>query len=152
MNSAEIVRLLKNSGINVLGADSFSVYIEDPSCVIRGFENFLTYAWVIVSFLAGVLLFGWAVSMIRGAKNDIITNLRNLFLMFAAMGMVGPIMNVVYNGDIFGIGCKQIEVSINELNKLLDARHSKLTTRTGDLYEDFQIYDTGVPQSVQIEE
>ena len=152
MNTAEIVRLLQNSGIRVLGADSLSVYIEDPSCIMRGFQTFLEYAWIIIACITGFLLVGWAVSMIRGAKNDILINIRNLFLMFAALSMVGPILNVIYHGDIFGAGCKTVNISTEELNTLLEARHKKLSKRTGDLYEDFQIYDSAAAQTVQIEE
>ena len=146
MNATEIERLLQNSGIRVLGTDSVSVYIEDPSCILRGFQTFLEYAWVIIIFITGVLLFGWAVSMIRGAKNDIATNIRNLFLMFAALSMIGPIISVIYGGDIFGIGCKTIQVSIDELNTLLDARHRKLGTPT----DNFQVYDSATMQTVQV--
>ena len=150
MNTAEIVRLLQNSGIRVLGADSLSVYIEDPSCIMRGFETFLEYAWTIIVFITGILLFGWAISMIRGAKNDILINIRNLFLMFAALSMIGPIVSVIYGDDIFSIGCKTINVSTSELNTLLEARHKKMSKRTGDLYEEFQIYDSGATQPVNI--
>jgi len=150
MNVSEIRRLLENSGIRVLNADSLSVYIEDPSCIMRGFETFLEYAWTIIVFITGVLLFGWAISMIRGAKNDILINIRNLFLMFAALSLVGPIIGMIYGDDIFGIGCKTINISVAELNTLLDARHKKMSGRTGDLYEDFQIYDSGAVQPVQI--
>ena len=150
MNTTEIVRLLENSGIRVLGADSMSVYIEDPSCIMRGFQTFLEYAWIIITAVTGVLLFGWAVSMIRGAKNDILINLRNLTLMFLVLSMVGPILGLIYGDDIFSIGCKTINVSVTELNTLLDARHKKMSERTGDLYEDFQIYDSGVIQPVTI--
>ena len=101
MHIEEIRRLLTNSGIRVLDADSMSVYIEDPSCILRGFETFLEYAWIIITAITGVLLFGWAVSMIRGAKNDIMTNIRNLFLMFAALSMVGSILGMIYGDDIF---------------------------------------------------
>ena len=152
MNTSEIVRLLQNSGIRVLGADSLSVYIEDPSCILRGFQTFLEYAWIIITCITAFLLVGWAISMIRGAKNDILINIRNLFLMFAALSLVGPILNVVYNGDIFGAGCKTINISNSELNTLLEARHKKLSKHTGDLYEDFQIYDSAATQSVTIEE
>ena len=150
MHTDEIVRLLQNSGIRVLGADSMSVYIEDPSCILRGFEIFIEYAWIIITAITGVLLFGWAVSMIRGAKNDIMINIRNLTLMFVTLAMIGPIVGLIYGDDFFGIGCKTINISVNELNTLLDARHKKMSPHTNDLYEDFQIYDSGVTQSVNI--
>jgi len=152
MNTAEIVRLLQNSGIRVIGADSLSVYIEDPSCILRGFQTFLEYAWIIITIITAFLLVGWAISMIRGAKNDILINIRNLFLLFAALSLIGPILNVVYGDDIFGAGCKTINVSSAELNVLLEARHKKLSKGTGDLYEDFQIYDSAAAQTVVIDE
>ena len=70
--------------------------------------------------------------------------------MFAALSMVGSILGMIYGDDIFGIGCKTINVSVSELNTLLDARHKKMSKRTGDLYEDFQIYDSGAIQPVEI--
>jgi hypothetical protein len=143
MNTEFIVRLLKNSGINVIGADSTSVYIEDPSCILRGFETFVEYAWIIITAVTGVLLFGWAVSMIRGAKNDIFTNLRNLIIMFATLSMVIPIVNLIWGDDLFAIGCKTITVPLDDLNALLDARNKKLKNASGDLYEDMYIYDSG---------
>lgn len=142
MHTDEIVRLLENSGIRVLNADSMSVYIEDPSCIMRGFETFLEYAWTIIVFITGILLFGWAISMIRGAKNDIMVNIRNLFLLFAALSMVGPIVSVIYGDDIFSIGCKTINISVLELNNLLDARHR---TMSG-----YQSPNYIAPQSVNI--
>ena len=152
MNVSEIRRLLENSGIHVLNADSSYVYIEDPSCIMRGFEDFLQYAWVIIVFIAGILLFGWGISLIRGAKNDIVTNLRNMFLIFAALAIINPILNALYDGDVFSVGCKTVNVSISELNTLLAARNSRLSNRTPDLYEDFDIQDTGVPVPVMEED
>jgi hypothetical protein len=125
MNTDTIIRLLQNSGINVIGADASSVYIEDPSCILRGFENFIEYAWIIITAVTGVLLFGWAVSMIRGAKNDIFTNLRNLTIMFATLAMVIPIVNMIWGDDLFAHGCKTIAISMNDLNTLLDMRDKK---------------------------
>lgn len=148
MNTETIVRLLKNSGINVLGADSSSVYIEDPSCILRGFETFIEYAWVIITVITGVLLFGWAVSMIRGAKNDIFINMRNLIIMFATLAMVVPIVNVIWGDDLFARGCKKVAIPMNDLNTLLEARNKKLKKASGDLYEDLRIYDSGIKVSV----
>ena len=125
MNTDTIIRLLQNSGINVIGADASSVYIEDPSCILRGFETFIEYAWIIITAVTGVLLFGWAVSMIRGAKNDIFTNLRNLTIMFATLAMVIPIVNMIFGDDLFAHGCKTIAISMDDLNTLLDMRDKK---------------------------
>ena len=148
MNTETIVRLLQNSGINVLGADSSSVYIEDPSCILRSFETFIEYAWIIITAVTGVLLFGWAVSMIRGAQNDLITNLRNLLIMFATLSCVIPIVNMIWGDNLFAIGCETITVSLGDLNTLLDARNAKLKNASDDLYEDLDIYDSGVKVSV----
>ena len=142
MNTEEIVTLLTNSGIRVLDTDSYSVYIEDPSCILRGFETFVEYAWIIITIITGFLLFGWAVSMIRGAKNDILINIRNLFLLFAALSLVGPIINMIYGDDIFGIGCKTINISKYDLNTLLDARYKMMSITTDDLYENVSIKDS----------
>ncbi|MBP5707776.1 MAG: hypothetical protein J6W79_02145 [Alphaproteobacteria bacterium] len=139
MNTDTIIRLLQNSGINVIGNDASSVYIEDPSCILRGFENFIEYAWIIITAVTGVLLFGWAISMIRGAKNDIFTNLRNLIIMFATLSMVIPIINMIWGDDLFARGCKTIAISMDDLNTLLDMRDKKFN----DVHT-----DTTVPVSV----
>ena len=148
MNTETIVRLLQNSGINVIGADSTSVYIEDPSCILRGFETFMEYAWVIITAVTGVLIFGWGISMIRGAKNDIFTNMRNLIIMFATLSCVIPIVNMIWGDDLFAIGCKTISVSLDDLNALLDVRNAKLGNSDGDLYKVTDIYNSGIPVSV----
>ena len=139
MNTDTIIRLLQNSGINVIGTDASSVYIEDPSCILRGFENFIEYAWIIITAVTGVLLFGWAISMIRGAKNDIFMNLRNLTIMFATLSAVIPIINMIWGDDLFAYGCKTIAISMNNLNTLLDMRDKKFN----DVHT-----DTIVPVSV----
>ena len=128
MNTEIIVKLLQNSGINVLGADSSSVYIEDPSCILRGFETFIEYAWVIITAVTGVLIFGWAISMIRGAKNNIFINLRNLIIMFGTLAIAVPIVNFIFGDDLFARGCKTVEISIDDLNTLLEARNRKLAS------------------------
>ena len=139
MNTDTIIRLMQNSGINVIGTDASSVYIEDPSCILRGFENFIEYSWIIITAVTGVLLFGWAISMIRGAKNDIFMNLRNLTIMFATLSAVIPIINMIWGDDLFAYGCKTIAISMNNLNTLLDMRDKKFN----DVHT-----DTIVPVSV----
>ncbi len=127
-----------------MGADGSFIYLEDPSCILRSFMTFAEYAWIIIVFITGILLFGWAISMIRGAKNDIFTNLRNLVLIFGVLAAAGPIINMIYGDDLFKRGCRTIKVELSEVNRLLDARKLKLSTRDQyDLYEEFDIYDSG---------
>lgn len=144
MTLETILRLLKNSGLNVLGADSAYIYIEDPSCILRGFETFFHYAWIVIVAITGFLLFGWAVSLIRGAKTDIMINIRNLVIMFGALSLTRPIINAIWGGDLFAYGCKNIAIPISEVQRTMDARNSKLSKSGNSLYEDFQIYDSGV--------
>ena len=147
MEIETIFRLLKNSGFNVLGTDGANVYLEDPSCILRSFQTFVEYAWTIIFILTALLLFGWAISMIRGSKHDIFTKLRNLILIFGVLSAAGPIINLIYGDDLFVRGCRTITVSTAELNRLLDARKATLQSDQTDLYEDIQISDTGAIQA-----
>ena len=145
MNTDTIIRLLQNSGFHILGMDSTFLYLEDPSCILRSFETFVEYAWIVIVCITGVLLFGFAISMIRGAKNDIFTNLRNLLIMFGTLSAAIPIINLIWGDDLFARGCKTIRVSISELNEILDARNAELSKYNEfDLYENWDIYDSGV--------
>ena len=146
MNIDTILRLLKNSGFNVLGSDGTYLYLEDPSCILRSFETFIEYAWIAITCITGLLLFGWAISMIRGAKNDIFTNLRNLMLIFGTLAAVIPIVNAIWGDDLFARGCRTIKVPVAEVNEILNARNLKLSEHNEfDLYEEFNIYDSGAP-------
>lgn len=147
MNIDIILRLLKNAGFHVLGLDGISIQIEDPACILRSFETFIDYAWIAITFITGVLLFGWAIAMIRGSKNgpgNLITNMRNLILIFGILAASKPIINLIWGGDLFARGCNTIHVSISDVEKILDSRNQKLTDRRDlDYYEEFHIYDTG---------
>ena len=58
METATIIRLLSNAGFRVLGTDGANLYIEDPSCILRSFQTFTEYAWIILTFITGMLIFG----------------------------------------------------------------------------------------------
>lgn len=148
---AKSFRLLKNSGFHNLRADSEFIYMEDPSCILRSFETFIDYAWFAIAFLSGVLIFGWAISMIRGAKYDnIFVNMRTLILIFAAMTVTKPVINFVYGQDLFARACRTIAVSHSEVQKLLDSRNAKLKKYdSNELYEDLIIQDSGVQISTE---
>ena len=145
MNTDTIIRLLQNSGFHILGTDGAVLYLEDPSCILRSFETFIGYAWIVLICITGLLLFGWAISMIRGAKNDIFYNLRNLIIILGTVSAVIPAVNLIWGDDLFARGCRTIGVSISELNEILAVRNSKLSEYDEfNLYENWGIYDTGV--------
>lgn len=144
METATIIRLLSNAGFHVLGTDGANLYIEDPSCILRSFQTFTEYAWIIITFITGMLIFGWAISMIRGAKNNIFMNLRNLTIMFGTLAAAGAILNMIYGGDLFARGCRTVAVNIDTVNEMLDMRQKKMSPQHTDLYESIDIYDSGV--------
>ena len=144
MNTDIIIRLLQNSGFHILGADDTYLYLEDPSCILRSFETFIEYAWIVIVCIVGLFLFGWAISMIRGAKTDYFTNLRNLIIMLGVLAAVGPIVNMIWGDDLFARGCRTIRVSIAELNEIIEMQDSKLAEYDQfNFYENFDIYDSG---------
>lgn len=144
METATIIRLLSNAGFRVLGTDGANLYIEDPSCILRSFQTFTEYAWIILTFITGMLIFGWAISMIRGAKNNIFINLRNLTIMFGTLAAAGAILNMIYGEDLFARGCQTVAVDIDTVNEMLDMRQKKMSPQQTDLYERIDIYDSGV--------
>jgi len=145
MDTATIIRLLTNAGFNVKGLDQSQTYLllEDPSCIMRNFQTFLEYAWVIVSFIAAILLFGWAISKIRGASTDITTNIRNLLIMFGVLSATGPIVNVIYGDDLMARTCHIIQIPLADIQKILDVRNSQLSP-SDHLFENIDIFDSGM--------
>jgi len=123
LDTANIKNLLAASGINVLNIDADFIYIEDPACIVRAFQDFLTYAWVAVCLVTVLLLTLWAIALIRGGKaSAMFENIKVLMIIFASISAVGPIMNFIYRGDVFGAWCKVVPVSISNINKTLSIR------------------------------
>ncbi|MBO5704672.1 MAG: hypothetical protein J6R99_01495 [Alphaproteobacteria bacterium] len=146
MNTARIVKLLENSGFyNVRSTGDF-IYMEDPSCALRDFDNFFNYAWIAILCITGFLLLGWGISKMRGAKDDVFSNMKNLLMVFAVLAVLKPVLNLIYGGNLFSRGCGEISVSVEEVNKVLESRDETLGTSDGFLYEDLKIYDSGVPE------
>ncbi|MGI5846083.1 MAG: hypothetical protein ACOX7D_02795 [Alphaproteobacteria bacterium] len=151
MTINEILNHLENSGFKVLNSDSTFIWLEDPTCFARSLSGFVDVAWVVITFFAGILLFGWGVSKIRGIQGDIIKNIRNLFLIFAILSASKLIAESLFGEKIFL--CKTIQVPIAEVNKIIDSAELKLKTRdANNLYENIDIYDsatgTGMPSSI----
>lgn len=143
MNDIDTIRkMLENVGLHVRGIDANFIYIEDPACILRGFENFLYYAWMVLGLFTAGLIIGWGISMIRGAKNDIKENFKTLILIFGILTAVWPILNVIYGGDLLGMGCKTTRISVDGVNEILATRVRAHGTDSM-LYEDIDIYDSG---------
>ena len=134
--------MLERSGLRVTGIEDNFIYLEDPSCILRGFETFLGYAWDALLLITVFLIIGWAISLIRGAKNDIINNMKNLVLIFGILTVLPLILNMVYGGDLIGRGCKTLKVSVGEVNEILAAK-AETKSLDASLYEDIDIYDSG---------
>lgn len=147
MNQANLVNLLTNSGLKVIGIDKYYVYLEDPSCILPAFDLILHYAWIIAVILTALMLFGWGVLYIKnGAKlGNIFTNFRNLFLIFLTLSIVKPIVNMVYGDDLFGKQCETKRVSLSSVNELLEMRNKKLSSSDEFLLsESWNIIDSGI--------
>lgn len=149
MDADTILRLLQNAGYRGLGTDGASVFMEDPTCILRSFETFMEYAWIGIVFVTAILLFGWAMAMIRGSNNSAISSIANnlgaLVLIFGILGIAGPIVNMIWGDDLFARGCRTITVSIDEINRILDTRNARMSDRDKySLYEDLMIFDSGV--------
>jgi len=143
MDLDQILRQMQNAGFLVHGADSQFIYIEEPSCILRAFATFAEYAWLALLCVTILLLAGWGFSMIRGSKNDMFSNMRNLILIFGIMSATGPIVNLVFGDDLFARGCKTVQISIEEIQKHISVRDAKLSPRQDTPYEELDIYDTG---------
>lgn len=136
------MQLLKNSGFHIQGIQGNFIALEDPACFLRSISEFMDIAWMVLGVAAAMLLFGWAISMIRGANVKIIENIRNLFLIFAILAAVKPMINLIYGDDLFAAGCKTILVPVDSVQKLLATRDAKLSGRIGDTAEVFDIWDS----------
>ncbi len=151
MNELNIViTRLTNAGLNVLGADSEFIYIEDPACIIRSFETFIGYAWLALAVVTVGMLAGWGIAMIRGSKNDIKNNFKNLFLIFGIVTAVGPILNMIYGGDLIGAACEKTKISMTTVNEILMAQSNSPGIDVAS-YEDINIYDSGPNWNVAVD-
>lgn len=147
METANIVNLLKNSGLNHVSISDGFVIFQDPGCILPAFDTVLEVAWVVVLILLGIMLFGWGMLYIRnGVKlGSLFENAKSIILILAVLAVVKPIVNVVYGNDLFGQQCEMRQVSLNEVNQLLKVREKKLGKNTSNQqYEIFEVTDSGV--------
>jgi len=146
MNATTIKTLLTNAGLKVINIDDEFISFVDPSCIFTAFDTVLDYAWIVIVILTGIMLFGWAVLYIfKGVKLDsIFNNAKSLFLIFAVLALVKPIVNVVYGDDLFAKQCEIKQVSRAQVDELLNMRKQNLSKSDEYLlHETFDVIDSG---------
>ena len=146
MDETTIINLLTNSGLKVFGIDSDFIYFEDPSCIFPAFDTILEYAWIAILVMVAIMLFGWGMLYIKnGIKIDtVFNNAKTLILILCILGVVKPIVNIVYGKNLFAQQCEIKQVSKAAVNELLEARNKKLGTSDEHLlYEGFNMIDSG---------
>ena len=143
MDKVNIINLLTNSGLKIIGIDDNFVLFQDPTCIFPAFDSLLHYAWIIILILLGIMLVGWAVVYIfYGVKFDtLFGNIKSLLIVFA---LVKPIVNVVYGDSLFSKQCETKTVSLTDVQDLLKQREKKFGKN--DLlnqHEVFEVIDSG---------
>ncbi|MDR1026813.1 MAG: M23 family metallopeptidase [Rickettsiales bacterium] len=117
MDPVQMQTILERSGFVVLGGNGSTMLIEDPTCVLRSLAGFMDFAWIAISFLAGVMIFGWAWGLIRGARVDLLVNIRSLWIILAGLAAIPAGISFLLDQKI--IQCDTINVSIDGVNKIL---------------------------------
>lgn len=146
MDETTIVNLLTNSGLKVFGVDSNFIYFEDPSCIFPAFDTFLEYAWIAILIFVAIMLFGWGMLYIKnGVKIDtLFNNAKTVILILCVLGVVKPVVNLIYGDNLFARQCEIKQVSRAAVNELLEMRNKKLGKSDENLlYENFNIIDSG---------
>lgn len=146
MEQETIVNLLTNSGFEKVLVDSDFVYFQDPSCIFPAFDTILEYAWIVILVFVAIMLFGWGVLYIKnGVKIDtLFNNAKTVILILCILGIVKPVVNLVYGDNLFGRQCEIKQVSRAAVNELLEIRNKKLGKSDENLlYENFSVIDSG---------
>lgn len=128
MDWVSVAEILTDAGYVVIGSNSTSFVVEDPTCILRAFTDFIDFAWLLLGALAAILLFGWGIALIRGASMDIRENMRNLFLLFGCLAAAPAIISFLVGEGI--LECKHIEVSFSEISKTLALKDLKFEADT----------------------
>lgn len=152
-----MINLLHNSGLTDARIENGYILFTDPSCIFPAFDTILHYAWIVILVLTAFMLTGWAILYIKNGVNinNVFNNAKTIIFIFCILSIVKPIVNVVYGDNLFARGCDTHEISISEVQKLLDMRHEKFKKSDESLlYESFTVIDSGatLPESVVIDE
>ncbi len=131
-----IIQILERTGYHVVNHDSSYLYIVDPACPVPAFFDLIEYAWIILCVITCILLFGWGVTLIRGAGHAYFKNLRDLILIFSTVSAGVPIVNFIWGDDIKKSACETMQISITDLQNI------QVKSLENPEYESIQIYDS----------
>ena len=132
MDAVTIRDILTRAGYHVFAADAGTIVLEDPACIYRAFTNFIDFAWITLGFLTGLLLFGWGISMIRGADVKNIENIKNMALLFGALSVVPGILSFMIGNDI--LQCRKVVVPVAEINNVLALKNLRFDEEIDERY------------------
>ena len=155
MNITEIVTLLTNSGLQNIKVGGGVVEFDDPSCIYTAFDAILNYGWVVIVVLTAIMLFGWGFLYIKNGVNinNVFNNAKAIILIFCILSAAKPIINVVYGENLFAKACQRRQVSLTDIQELLDMREKMLKNQDDDsLYEIFEVIDSGQAVSLSLDD
>ena len=144
MEQETIKTLLTNSGLKVFNIDANFVYFEDPSYIFPAFDTVFHYAWLAVIILTGIMLFGWAVLYIKNGVtiDTLFNNANTLILILCILSLAKPIVNFIYGDNLFAKQCDKMQVSLVEVNELLEQRNKNFAeSDEAILNEDYSYND-----------
>ncbi len=140
-NLRNVGLLLKRAGYEVHACGGDSICITDPTCIWPILSEFINNAWIVLSVITGFLLAGWAITMLRGAKHDMVKNLRTLVLIFGTLSVALPIVEVLGFDKLTVNKCEQFKLSKQQIAEILKPYGDKLKQ---EQYEEYDIHDTGI--------
>ena len=144
MNSTieKILLALHNSGFENVVIDTAEgiIYMDDPTCIARTFQSFLEIAWIAITLVAGMLTFFWAISLIRGVKNDLFISVRNLAVIFILLAALLPFVSKYLMDN----ACSGFTASLATVEKYIDERERHLKNQGEETYEILYVQDSGL--------
>lgn len=138
---SQVAKILTKAGyiLQDCNQDGF-LCITDPTCIWPPLLEFITNAWYVLTAITGILLAGWAVTMLRGASHDMIKNLRTLVLIFGSLSVALPAVNMLGAGKaIVGQCGDPIMVSYDRIQELVQMSRETLEHQQ---FENFDISDS----------
>ena len=145
MNTEQLKDILDKAGYHLASScPSDSVCIVDPTCIWPILRDFISFAWVVITLITAFLFAGWAATMLRGAKNAITKNLRDLMLIFGLLSAALPIINVLGGGKFMVDQCRTVRVTQEQINELVGDRKIEQPE-----YEYFNITDSAYTEEAE---